>query len=183
MVMQRLFVRLTWFSGFLVSPVSALPVIDPVDWLLWSAVSCGSRSMASITGLWSELNASTDSMYVGTAEVLTTAMSRTSGRWRPVDDCSVLANRQVYAELWFRSCVGEHDHTVFGLCCLPDESATSYAWLIVTSKYEVLVVLGLCCEILGENWSAGWGVHSADCKSLCPGWDIYCCDFKCCKVW
>jgi hypothetical protein len=47
----------------------------------------------------------------------------------------------------------------------------------------VLVVLGLCREILGEKWSAGWEIYSADCKSLCPGWDIHCCDFKCCKLW
>jgi hypothetical protein len=48
--------------------------------------------------------------------------------------------------------------------------------VIITSKYEVLIVWGQCCEIFGEKWLAG-------CKSLCPGWDIYCCFLKYCEVW
>jgi hypothetical protein len=44
--------------------------------------------------------------------------------------------------------------------------------VIFASKYKVSVVLGQFREILGKKWSAGWGVYSAVCKSLCPGWDI-----------
>jgi hypothetical protein len=38
--------------------------------------------------------------------------------------------------------------------------------VIIASKYEVLIVLGQCREILGEKWSAGWGICNSDCESL-----------------
>jgi hypothetical protein len=68
---------------------------------------------------------------------------------------------------------------------LPNNRSTRYSMLGVTvvSKYEVLVELGQCREILGTKWSTGWSIYGVDSKSLCPGWDIYGCDFKCCKLW
>jgi hypothetical protein len=41
--------------------------------------------------------------------------------------------------------------------------------IIIASKYKVLTVLGQCREILGEKWSAGCDVHSADCVSVLVG--------------
>jgi hypothetical protein len=55
--------------------------------------------------------------------------------------------------------------------------------VIIASKCKVLIVLGECREILEEKWLAGWDVYSADCSSLSLVCDIYCCDFKHCKVW
>jgi hypothetical protein len=72
-------------------------------------------------------------------------------------------------------------------CTAPKVYQTRVPYLmlgvIFTSKYEVSSVLCQCHEKLDKKWSVGWDVYSVDCNSLCPGWDNYHCEFKCCKLW